>query len=159
MKRVILPMFGNRRNRKFKSGRVLTVIGPGTEIHGDISFSGGLHVDGIIKGNITGDHAGSALLSLSELGMIEGEVRVPIAVLNGAVLGNVYASERVELAPKSKVTGDVTYNLIEMSVGAEVNGRLLHKDEQPERLSVTSLVMLEADQPKKNRTDSAVPQY
>ncbi|MGR9105722.1 MAG: bactofilin family protein [Gammaproteobacteria bacterium] len=133
-----------------------TIIGQGTEVHGNISFSGGLHVDGIIKGNVTGDPGSSSVLSLSELGMIEGEVHVPMVILNGAVLGNVFASERVELAPKSKVTGDVTYNLIEMAGGAEVNGKLLHKDEAPEGTAINTLVKLKANSSKKERGDTAI---
>jgi cytoskeletal protein CcmA (bactofilin family) len=149
-------MFGNRKNQKIKSSRVTTVIGQGTEIHGNISFTGGLHVDGIIKGNITGDQTGNAILSVSELGMIEGDVRVPVVILNGAVLGNVFASGRVELAPKSKVTGDVNYNLIEMAGGSEVNGRLLHNDEPSHGLPISSAVPLKADQSKKDRKDSVI---
>ncbi|MGH8550931.1 MAG: bactofilin family protein [Methylococcales bacterium] len=127
------------------------MVGQGTEIHGDISFTGGLHVDGVIKGNVTGDPTGNSILSLSELGMIDGEVRVPMLILNGAVLGNVFASERVELAPKSRVTGDVTYNLIEMAVGAEVNGRLLHKDQPTDRLSLGPAVKVTANLQNKDR--------
>lgn len=147
-------MFGNRKSKKFKAGRVLTVIGQGTEVQGSVSFAGGLHVDGVIKGDVIGEHASGAVLSLSELGVIEGEVRVPMAILNGSVVGNVFTSERIELAPKSKVTGNVTYNLIEMAVGAEVNGKLLHQGSTDESMSVNSVVMLETDQKKKSRTES-----
>ncbi|MGH8497400.1 MAG: bactofilin family protein, partial [Methylococcales bacterium] len=68
-------MFGNRKNNKIKASSVSTIISQGTEIHGNISFTGGLHVDGIIKGNVIGDQTGTSILSLSELGVIEGEVR------------------------------------------------------------------------------------
>ncbi len=132
------------------------MVGQGTEIHGDISFAGGLHVDGVIKGNVTGDPTGNSVLSLSEMGMIDGEVRVPMVILNGTVLGNVYASERVELAPKSKVTGDVTYNLIEMAVGAEVNGRLLHNEKPSDGLPLGPAVKLTANLKKKERETSLV---
>lgn len=150
-------MFGSKKIGKIKANRVSTVIGQGTEIHGNISFVGGLHVDGIVKGNVTGDLGSNAVLSLSELGMIEGEVRVPMVILNGSVLGSVFASERVELAPKSKVTGDVTYNLIEMSVGAQVNGKLLHDDKPIDELPIGSKVKLKAGMPRKNRQDSLLP--
>ncbi|MCI0653263.1 MAG: polymer-forming cytoskeletal protein, partial [Methylococcaceae bacterium] len=89
-------------------------------------------------------------------GMIDGEVRVPMVILNGTVLGNVYASERVELAPKSKVTGDVTYNLIEMAVGAEVNGRLLHNEKPSDGLPLGPAVKLTANLKKKERETSLV---
>jgi cytoskeletal protein CcmA (bactofilin family) len=47
--------------------------------------------------------------------------------LNGSVTGDVRCEERIELAAKAKVNGDVYYNLIEMAMGAEVNGSLLHQ--------------------------------
>lgn len=124
-------MFGKKKVKKIKPNRVSTVVGQGTEVHGNIVFSGGLHIDGVIKGNVSAESGSGAILSLSELGRIEGEVHVPVIILNGTVKGNVFASDRVELAPKSRVTGNLTYNLIEMTVGAEVNGRLLHQDDTP----------------------------
>lgn len=154
---MVLLMFGSKKNGKIKANRVSTVVGQGTEIHGNISFTGGLHVDGIVKGNVTGDPNSNSILSLSELGMIEGEVRVPVVILNGSVLGNVFASERVELAPKSKVTGDVTYKLIEMAVGATVNGKLLHDDDPSDGLPISPRVKLKAELPRKNRQESLLP--
>jgi len=106
-----------------------TVIGSQTRLEGDIHFSGGLHVDGTIKGNLVAEPGTETVLTVSEQGRIEGDVRVPNLVLNGAVQGDVYASERVELASHAKVTGNVYYNLIEMAMGAEVNGNLVHRAE------------------------------
>ena len=128
-------MFG--RKKKFNAARVDTLIGQGTRISGDLIFSGGLHVDGHIKGNVMAEAGSSAILILSEHGRIEGEVKVPLMVLNGEILGDVYATTRVELAPKSRISGSVYYNLIEMSIGAEVNGSLVHQpvgEEEPKRL-------------------------
>ncbi len=124
-------MFGKSKVKKIKPNRVSTVIGQETEIHGNVLISGGLHIDGIIKGNVSAESGSGAILSLSELGTIEGDVYVPLVILNGTVKGNVFAAERIELAPNAKVAGNVTYKLIEMSVGAEVNGRLLHQNEPP----------------------------
>lgn len=123
-------MFG--RKKAFSSARIDTLIGQGTEINGDLMFSGGLHVDGKISGNVVAEEGSTAILILSEFGRIEGEVRVPNMVLNGEIVGDVYGSIRVELAPKSRVKGSVYYNLIEMAIGAEVNGGLIH---QPDGLT------------------------
>ena len=118
-------MFG--RKRGFSATRIDTLIGQGSEINGDLVFSGGLHVDGKIVGNVIAEEGSTAFLLLSEFGRIEGEVKVPNMVLNGEVIGDVYGSTRVELAPKSRVKGSVYYNLIEMAIGAEVNGGLVHQ--------------------------------
>jgi cytoskeletal protein CcmA (bactofilin family) len=111
---------------KKSSYAIDTVIGAQTRVEGDLSFTGGLHVDGLVKGNIVAEKGGDAVLTVSERGRIEGDVRVPNLVLNGAVEGDVHAGERVELASHAKVTGNVYYKLIEMAMGAEVNGNLVH---------------------------------
>ena len=115
-------MFG--RKKGFSAARIDTLIGQGTEINGDLVFSGGLHVDGKIVGNVIAEEGSTAILILSEFGCIEGDVKVPNMVLNGEVIGDVYCTTRVELASKSRVKGSVYYNLIEMAIGAEVNGGL-----------------------------------
>ena len=118
------------RKKRFRSPKISTVIGKGTEVQGDVGFSGGLHVDGMIKGNVIsaqGDE--TATLTLSEDGVIEGNVNVANVMLNGTVLGDVVASNRVELAPRARITGTVTYALLEMTMGAEVNGKLIHAEQ------------------------------
>ncbi|MCU7937468.1 MAG: polymer-forming cytoskeletal protein [Candidatus Thiodiazotropha sp. (ex Dulcina madagascariensis)] len=123
-------MFGTSK-KKFRSPRITTVIGTGTEIRGDITFSSGLHVDGVIKGDVISDPQDrSATLTLSELGTIDGNVRVGNVMLNGTVVGDVVAGNRVELAPKARITGTLTYAMLEMAMGAEVNGKLIHAAEQ-----------------------------
>jgi cytoskeletal protein CcmA (bactofilin family) len=118
-------MFG--LGKKANYSRIDTVIGAQTRLEGDISFTGGLHVDGVIKGNILAETGTESVLTVSEQGRIEGDVRVPNLVLNGAVMGDVHVSERVELASHARVIGNVFYNLIEIAMGAEVNGNLVHR--------------------------------
>ena len=113
-------MLGGGNKRKIP--HMDTLVGHNTKIVGDIHFEGGLHVDGLIEGNVNARDAGSRL-SISERGQVQGEVRVPEVMLNGMVKGDVYASERVELGAKAKVEGNVYYNLIRMEAGATVNGR------------------------------------
>lgn len=128
-------MFGKKKG--FSAARIDTLVGQGTEITGDLVFAGGLHVDGTIKGNVVAEEGSTALLILSEFGRIEGEVTVPNMVLNGEIVGDVFGSIRVELAPKARVKGSVYYNLIEMAIGAEVNGGLVHQpqgEKLPKRL-------------------------
>lgn len=117
------------KTKKRRTTRIDTLIGQQSQVLGDVRFTGGLHVDGTIKGNVYAEQDGTSMLSLSDHGTIEGEVRVPHVVLNGVVVGDVYASEHVELASNARVTGNVYYNLIEMAIGAEVNGKLVHHAE------------------------------
>jgi len=114
------------QSQKFSSAKIDTLVGRNTVIKGDVAFKGGLHVEGRIEGNVMAEDDASILI-LSENGAIEGEVRVPNMVLNGTVAGDVHASEQVELATKSRIKGNVYYNLIQMAIGAEVNGSLVHR--------------------------------
>lgn len=127
-------MFGNG-NKKSSSMKVETLVGRNTELQGDIHFTGGLHIDGVIKGNVTAEDGSSSVLHLSEHGRIEGEVRVPHINLNGTVNGDVHASDAVELASHARVNGNVYYKLIEMAMGAEVNGNLVHESDAPQPVS------------------------
>lgn len=120
-------MFGRRKKRKIS--KVDSLVGQNTQILGNVNFDDGLHVDGAIKGNVYATDQQSSVLTLSDRGTIEGEVRVPYVVLNGVVLGDVYANQHIELAPSARVEGNVYYGLIEMAVGAEVNGKLVRTAE------------------------------
>lgn len=121
-------MFGKKKKQQLSN--IDTLIGQNTEVVGDVTFSQGLHVDGIIKGNVEATAGSDAFLTLSDHGRVEGDVRVPNIILNGEVQGDVYASGRIELANKARIKGTVYYNLLEMAMGAEVNGSLVHQDEQ-----------------------------
>lgn len=123
-------MLGNR-NKKKRKIVANSLIGQDTEVRGDIVFNGGLHIDGKVSGNIQAPDDSGSVLTVSELGHIEGEVRVPDIVLNGTVEGDVYGCDHIELAAKARITGNVYYNLIEVAMGAEVNGSLVHSKQAP----------------------------
>ncbi len=119
--------------KKPSLAKIDTLVGHNTVVEGDVIFSGGLHVDGCIKGNVIAEKDSLSVLTLSENGRIEGEVRVPHVILNGSVKGDVHVTDRIVLASKAKVTGDVYYMLIEMAIGASVNGSLTHVDEASDK--------------------------
>jgi cytoskeletal protein CcmA (bactofilin family) len=112
---------------KPKPHRIDTLIGAGTRIIGDVQFAGGFHVDGHVKGNVDAPADSGATLSVSDSGVVEGSVAVPNVILNGIVKGDILAHERVELGATAKVTGNVYYALIEMEMGAEITGKLIHE--------------------------------
>ena len=116
-------MFGKANTPK---SRIDTLVGAGTTISGDVVFSGGLRVDGEIRGNIRAAGEQASTLVVSEHARIEGEIEVAHVVINGTVLGPVVSSSFLELQAKARVTGDVEYNSIEIHLGALVEGRLLH---------------------------------
>lgn len=134
---------------KRKKSAIRTLVGVDTRVHGDIEFTGGFHVDGYVRGNVeaTGDQ--ESILSISEQGCVEGSVVVPHLLLNGTVKGDVRATEKVELGARARVIGNVQYKLIEMAIGAEVNGKLIHDGEgargsNPEQPQVASISAVSA---------------
>jgi cytoskeletal protein CcmA (bactofilin family) len=118
-------MFGSSNKNTVASGPAHTLISRQTEIKGDLRFTGELIVEGKITGNIYADDESGALIRIAETGIVEGEIWVPSAVVNGLVQGDVHSSKHLELAAKAVVMGNVFYNLIEMVMGSEVNGSLL----------------------------------
>jgi cytoskeletal protein CcmA (bactofilin family) len=128
-------MFGNDKKTAGRPApAVETLIGAGTTIKGDLSFSGGLHIDGTVHGSIVAAPGAEAMLVVSEKGMIEGEVRAPHVVINGNLKGDIVASERIELASQARVQGNIYYKLLEMAAGAQVNGQIVREEEPRKQL-------------------------
>ncbi|MHB1543453.1 MAG: bactofilin family protein [Gammaproteobacteria bacterium] len=117
------------KNAKALPPKIVTLIGPDTVITGEIRFHGGLHLDGRLQGNILADSEPS-LLVVSRGAIIEGEIHVQEVVIHGEVKGNVFAETRLELGETAQVTGDVHYGAITVSMGATVNGQLIHEPNQ-----------------------------
>ena len=111
-----------------KIDKGVTLIAANTEITGDVKFVNQLYINGHVAGNVLAEAGTEATVVVSEEGSVAGEIRVPNVVVNGKVEGNVYASTRVELATKAAVKGNVYYKLIEMQLGAMVDGQLVHDE-------------------------------
>lgn len=111
---------------KTGTGPAHTLISRTTEVVGDIHFSGELIIEGRVKGNIYAEDDSQAIIRVAEKGEVEGEICVPSAVVNGLVQGDVRSATHLELASKAVLVGNVYYNLIEMVMGSEVNGNLIH---------------------------------
>ncbi|MEO8631091.1 MAG: polymer-forming cytoskeletal protein, partial [Betaproteobacteria bacterium] len=120
-------MFGGKQSKP--QNRIDSLIGEGTVVEGNVVFTGGLRIDGRVKGNVLSSDDQPSTLVLSERARVEGEIRVSHAVINGTVVGPVHGAQYVELQAKSNVTGDVHYRTLEIQLGAVVQGRLVHHDD------------------------------
>ena len=138
-------MLNRKRNDRDHASHETSLIARGTVIRGDLRFSGAMHLDGRIEGTVLGE-GDSAMLTLSEHGQVQGEIRVPHAVINGHVTGDVHISVRLELAPQARIDGDLRYHTLEMAAGAQVNGRISRQAEEPPR-----------ELPAPQRDDAPVP--
>jgi cytoskeletal protein CcmA (bactofilin family) len=110
--------------RDFKPARIDTLIGKASRVHGDLEFVGGLHLDGSIAGNVRADPSQDSSLSISDTGSIEGNVEAGNVMLNGTVKGDIVARGRVVVGATARVQGNVYYGVIEMTLGAQIMGKL-----------------------------------
>src|SRR4051812_40701146 len=115
-------MFGRRKQA---STRIDTLLGKAANLNGDLEFSGGLHLDGRVNGNVRSNAEDGGALSVSESGFIEGRVEVTNIVMNGTVNGDMCARERLVLGGKARINGNVFYGVIEMAPGAVITGKLI----------------------------------
>jgi len=118
-------MFGN--NSKQSTHHFDTLVSGKAEIVGDLHFSGGLHIDGKIFGNIIAEDDSKAVVRISEKGVVVGEISAPHIIVNGQVEGDIHSCEHIELASRAIVKGDIFYNMIEMVMGSQVSGGLMHR--------------------------------
>ena len=126
----------NKKQRKKMLRRLDTLIGQHSQLEGNITFDGGLRVDGNIVGNVIASDDADAVLTLSETGKIEGDVRVPNMIVNGTILGNLYSTGHLEIDENTQITGNVYYALLQMEEGAQINGNLIHVKENDPIMSI-----------------------
>jgi len=118
-------------SRDKQHARIDTLIGKASRVHGDMEFAGGLHLDGTIEGNLRADPVEGSSLSVSETGSIDGNVEAASVMLNGAVRGDIIARGRVVLGATARVQGNVYYGVIEMTLGAQIIGKVTRLSDQP----------------------------
>lgn len=128
------------RNRRAAG---VTLIAAGTEVSGDVHFTDQLVVNGLVSGNLVAGQDTGATVVISDEGAVHGDIHVPNVIIDGQVEGNVYASARVELAGKARIKGNVFYKLIEMQLGAMVDGQLVHD----EKVGTENVLPMHAGQP------------
>ncbi|HEV2268147.1 MAG TPA: polymer-forming cytoskeletal protein [Steroidobacteraceae bacterium] len=112
-------------NRDSKPLRIDTLIARSVRVNGEVEFAGGLHLDGQVVGGVRADPQAPASLSVSDTGSIEGPVEVTDLVLHGTVRGDIVARGRVVLGASARVEGNVYYGIIEMTLGAQISGKLV----------------------------------
>lgn len=129
-------MLGNRNkaNQVMPPAETTSLIANGTQIRGDVTFNGRLHVDGSVEGALHGE-GDNAVLTLSNSARIKGQITAPHVVINGEVDGDVTATQRLELAAGARVEGNVYYKVMEMSAGAQINGKIVHRGDAPKQLA------------------------
>ena len=121
-------MFTNKNTSESlaPSSESTTLVAAGTELRGDLNFSGSLEIQGSIVGKIVGDDE-TAQIRILNGGSVLGEIWVPNVIVNGLIEGDIYASKHIQLAAKAKVEGTIYYSSIEIERGADIGGKLVHE--------------------------------
>ena len=112
-------------SRDMRPERIDTLIGKSARVQGDVLFEGGLHLEGQVLGSVRTVNGARGHLTVSECGVIEGAVEAASVVLEGRVRGDVHASERLVLGATARIEGNVYYGVIEMTLGAQIVGKLV----------------------------------
>ncbi|UCH18196.1 MAG: polymer-forming cytoskeletal protein [Burkholderiales bacterium] len=108
--------------------KLSSLLAEDLEIVGDVAFSGGLRVDGRVKGRVLGratQALAPALLVLSERGRIEGGVHCGNAVIDGTIIGDLTVDECLNLQSNARIDGTIRYRELRMDIGAKVQGRMM----------------------------------
>ncbi|AZN37631.1 bactofilin family protein [Iodobacter ciconiae] len=108
------------------STKIDSLIGQGTTVKGDISFAGGLRIDGTVVGRVSASDPKSGTLVISEKARIEGSVQCSHLIHNGEIAGPIEVLQYVELQAKARIIGDLSYKTLEMHAGAMIEGKLLY---------------------------------
>ena len=127
-------MFGKKKQPPIKS-----LIAQGSCIEGNLKFTDGLRIDGAVIGDISAAEGGPSILVISESATVTGSIFADHVIINGRVIGPVHASELLELQPKAKIAGDVSYKALEMHQGAVIFGQLRPTSQEAEEKPVLKL--------------------
>lgn len=125
-------MFRKKRGISIEVTKLSSLISHTMGVDGDVIFSGGLRVDGHVKGNVISKDDGRGLLVLSDKGSISGGVKVYDAVINGRIDGDVQVEHFLELQANARVSGNISYRQLQMDCGATVDGKLERVDAEPD---------------------------
>jgi cytoskeletal protein CcmA (bactofilin family) len=119
--------------KKDEQDEMSSLLGEGVEFVGDLSFSMGLRVDGVVKGKVRSE----SMLIIGSKGRVEAEVSIKRIAINGEFHGVIYASDRVEIYKDGKVYGDIYTPCLIIEAGALFEGKCNMSDRKASQESQT----------------------
>ena len=127
--------------KKGSSDAIISLMGEGVEIVGEVSFTQGVKIDGVIKGNVKSD----ASLVVGSKGKVEADVAVRRISIGGEFKGTIHASERVEILKEGKVFGDLYTPCLIIEAGAVFEGKCNMSERKAEEGALLKVVEPSAD--------------
>lgn len=110
---------GGKDNRE-QSGSIISIVGPGTKVSGDVVAEGSIRVEGEIEGTV---YAGKAVVVGKE-GTVNGDISTNDAVISGQVKGTITAASRLEIHGTATVEGVVRTRRLQLEEGAVLNAEV-----------------------------------
>ncbi len=114
--------------RDLRDGVVSGFVGSGTVVSGDAEFKGMLRIDGHFTGRVRSEK-GSLIVSAG--GVVEANVEVASAKINGTVNGDIVATERLEFGRSARVRGNIQTPALIIEDGAIFEGACLMRKAEP----------------------------
>jgi cytoskeletal protein CcmA (bactofilin family) len=118
------------RKKNFNENKVVTIIGPGTKVKGELSSQGTIRVEGVVEGQVQSTDT----IVIQENGKVKADLIAGQVVISGEVHGNVYAQERLEITEHAKVFGDITSPRISIAEGVVFEGKCTMKSPTPKQM-------------------------
>ena len=111
------------KKKNYSESKVVTIIGPGTTVTGDIKSKGTVRVEGMVSGRV---HSEDTVV-VQETGRVKAEIVAGQAIISGEVEGNVFAHDRLEITSTGKLTGDITAPRVTLAEGVIFEGKCTMK--------------------------------
>lgn len=144
------------RFKKLKAeDEILSVLGKGLEMTGEISFTSGVRVNGVINGQVRSE----AILEIGPSGKVDAEITIRKILINGEFRGIIHASDRVEIHKDGKAYGDIYTPCLIIEAGAVFEGRCNMSDAKkiPAKEAGSLLQAIDADSDTSSKLASGSP--
>lgn len=111
------------KKKPYSETKVVTIIGPGTMISGEIRSKGTVRIEGAVAGKIHSDDT----IVIQESGRAKADLIAGQVIVGGEVEGNVFAHDRIEITSKGKLIGDITAPRVSIADGVIFEGKCAMK--------------------------------
>lgn len=111
------------KTKGYNENKVVTIIGPGTRVKGELQSQGTIRIEGVVEGQVQS----SDTIMVQENGKVKADLLAGQVIISGEVHGNVFAHDRLEITEQGKVYGDITAPRIAIAEGVTFEGKCTMK--------------------------------
>ncbi len=105
-----------------------SVLGTATRVEGTLRLDESVRIDGRVEGNLEQTDGKDRWILIGPRAEVHGDIRAQNVSVAGKVIGNIVASESIELLDGCEVRGNITHKSINVEPGASVHGQLIAND-------------------------------